>query len=154
MQGSVRKCSDYRVLYNQSQAGENKDKHVAEEVRVRCLLTIETNFCVGKFLITNDICDVFSNVEINATHKYCRATLNVSGLFLVFDNKGIIHAYTAEKDEEATAVTKKEKTAENIKQLSLEEAEEIAIDIGAEEVTVSKDVDEKSIFQVPVSPFS
>ena len=63
---------------------------------------------------------------------------NVSGVKLVFDHKGMIEACAAAGQEELTH----------------DKAEEIAIEVGAEEIHVSNDVtDDKSVFQVWVSVF-
>ena len=61
--------------------------------------------------------------------------INVSGAFHTFDNKGIVDACVIEGSSP----------------IKLEKAEEIAIELGAEEVTVSEDAaDDKLVYQVHV----
>ena len=65
---------------------------------------------------------------------YCRGTcMNVSGIKHAFESKGLIEACAAEGHEDIT----------------LEKAEEIAIDVEAEDVNFSSDeTDAKSVYQV------
>ena len=60
--------------------------------------------------------------------------MNVSGVQIVFDHKGIIEGCTEEGKEEVTH----------------EKVEEIAIEAGAEDVNVNKDVEGKQIFKVNI----